>query len=66
MFNVYPMMGDPLLKGFAVVIMGGMGSTGGVFVAGLILGIAEGLNGRFPPRRLRRHGGCFGTLIVGA
>src|SRR3972149_480039 len=43
MFNVYPTMGElPLIKGFAIVIMGGMGSTGGVFVAGLILGIAEG------------------------
>lgn len=44
MFNVYPTMGElPLLKGFAVVIMGGMGSVGGVFAAGLILGVAEGL-----------------------
>lgn len=44
MFNVYPTMGElPLLKGFAVVIMGGMGSVAGVLAAGLILGVAEGL-----------------------
>ena len=44
MFNVYPTMGQlPLLKGFALVVMGGMGSVVGVFVSGLILGVAEGL-----------------------
>ena len=44
MFNVYPTMGQlPLLKGFALVVMGGMGSVSGVFVAGLMLGVAEGL-----------------------
>ena len=48
MFNVYPTMGQlPLLKGFALVVMGGMGSVGGVFVAGLMLGVAEGLTAGF-------------------
>ena len=48
MFNVYPTMGElPLIKGFALVIMGGMGSVGGVFAAGLILGVAEGLTAGF-------------------
>lgn len=48
MFQVYPTMGElPLLKGFAVVITGGMGSVAGVFVAGLLLGVAEGLTAGF-------------------
>jgi branched-chain amino acid transport system permease protein len=48
MFNVYPTMGQlPLLKGFALVVMGGMGSVAGVFVAGLMLGVAEGLTAGF-------------------
>jgi branched-chain amino acid transport system permease protein len=64
MFNVYPTMGElPLLKGFAVVIMGGMGSTGGVFVAGLILGIAEGLTAGFLSTGYVDMV-AFGTLIV--
>jgi branched-chain amino acid transport system permease protein len=64
MFNVYPTMGElPLLKGFALVIMGGMGSTGGVFVAGLILGIAEGLTAGFVSTGYVDMV-AFGTLIV--
>lgn len=48
MFNVYPTMGQlPLLKGFTLVVMGGMGSVGGVFIAGLMLGVAEGLTAGF-------------------
>jgi branched-subunit amino acid ABC-type transport system permease component len=48
MFNVYPTMGElPLLKGFSLVIMGGLGSVGGVLAAGLILGVAEGLTAGF-------------------
>jgi branched-chain amino acid transport system permease protein len=64
MFNVYPTMGElPLLKGFALVIMGGMGSTGGVLVAGLILGVAEGLTaGFFSSGYVDMV--AFGTLIV--
>lgn len=48
MFDVYPTMGElPLLKGFALVVMAGMGSVAGVFVAGLMLGVAEGLTAAF-------------------
>jgi branched-chain amino acid transport system permease protein len=48
MFSIYPTMGQlPLLKGFALVVMAGMGSVGGVFVAGLMLGVAEGLTAGF-------------------
>ncbi len=64
MFNVYPTMGEqPLLKGFALVIMGGMGSTGGVFLAGLILGVAEGLTAGFLSSRYVDVV-AFGTLIA--
>ena len=64
MFNVYPTMGElPLLKGFALVIMGGMGSVGGVFVSGLILGVAEGLTAGFLSTGWVDVV-AFGTLIV--
>jgi branched-chain amino acid transport system permease protein len=64
MFNVYPTMGElPLLKGFALVIMGGMGSTAGVFAAGLILGVAEGLTAGFLSTGYVDMV-AFGTLIV--
>jgi branched-chain amino acid transport system permease protein len=48
MFGVYPSMGElPLLKGFALVVMGGMGSVFGVLGASLTLGVAEGLTAAF-------------------
>jgi branched-chain amino acid transport system permease protein len=34
-----------LLKGFVVVVLGGMGSIVGMLVAGFILGVAEGVGG---------------------
>jgi branched-chain amino acid transport system permease protein len=64
MFSVYPTMGEqPLLKGFALVIMGGMGSVGGVLLSGLILGVAEGLTAAFFSTRYVDVV-AFGTLIV--
>lgn len=64
MFNVYPTMGEvPLLKGFALVVMGGMGSTAGVFLSGLILGVAEGLTAGFFSSRYVDVV-AFGILIV--
>ena len=47
----------------ALVIMGGMGSVGGVFVSGLILGVAEGLTAGFLSTRWVDVV-AFGTLIV--
>lgn len=48
MFDVYPTMGElPLLKGFALVVMAGMGGVGWVFLAGLTLGVAEGMTAAF-------------------
>lgn len=64
MFNVYPTMGEiALLKGFAVVIMAGMGSVGGVLAAGLVLGVAEGLAAGFVSAGLA-DAVAFGTLIL--
>lgn len=64
MFSVYPTMGElPLLKGFALVVMGGLGSVGGVLAAGLILGVAEGLAAGFISSRLTDLV-AFATLIV--
>lgn len=40
--SVNPWMGAPyILKGFAVVILGGLGSFGGAVLAGLLLGLVE-------------------------
>lgn len=47
-YNVLPTMGElPLIKGFAVVIMGGMGNVEGILFSGLILGVAETLSASF-------------------
>jgi branched-chain amino acid transport system permease protein len=48
LFNVFPTMGEiPLIKGFAVVIMGGMGNVQGILFSGLILGVVESLAASF-------------------
>jgi branched-chain amino acid transport system permease protein len=38
---------DILLKGFAVVIVGGLGNTKGCAIAGLFLGVTEALFGQY-------------------
>jgi len=44
LFDLYPSMGtDVVFKSFAVVIIGGMGNIAGAAVAGIALGVAEGL-----------------------
>lgn len=64
MFDVYPTMGDlPLLKGFCLVVMGGMGSVLGVFCAGLVIGVAEGLTAAFVSTSLVDLV-AFSTMIV--
>ncbi len=53
--QVYPTMGSvPAYKALAVVVMGGLGSSWGTVVAGLLLGLVESvavayLGSRFPP-----------------
>jgi branched-chain amino acid transport system permease protein len=50
MFLTYPGMGlQAVLKAFAVVVIGGMGSLGGAAAAGLLLGVAESLGGAWLP-----------------
>jgi branched-chain amino acid transport system permease protein len=45
-FTVTPFMGAvPVMKGFVVVIMGGLGSVEGAILAGFLLGTAESLGG---------------------
>ncbi|MBI3992657.1 MAG: branched-chain amino acid ABC transporter permease [Candidatus Lambdaproteobacteria bacterium] len=47
-FSIEPEMGNLLIiKSFAVVIMGGMGSVPGAFLGGLILGVSESLGGAY-------------------
>lgn len=47
-YLVYPSMGwTPLMRSFAIVILGGMGSIGGTIAAGIIFGIIEMLTGYF-------------------
>lgn len=42
LFSVNPEMGFlPLLKAFAIVIIGGMGSLGGAIIGGVVLGLVE-------------------------
>ena len=42
-YTVTPFMGSLILKGIIASIIGGMGSLGGGIVAGILLGVAEGL-----------------------
>ena len=42
LYTVYPTSGDmALVKGFVVVVLGGLGSIMGAFVAGMLLGVVE-------------------------
>jgi branched-chain amino acid transport system permease protein len=53
-----------LLKGFVVVVLGGIGSIGGTLGAGFILGAAEGLGGAFVGTGYRDMIGLIIFLIV--
>ena len=47
-WSIYPLMGqDLILKCFAIVAIGGLGSLPGSFIGGVILGVAENLGTRY-------------------
>jgi branched-chain amino acid transport system permease protein len=47
-YLVYPAMGSlPLIKAFAVIILGGMGSLPGAVLGGYLLGLIESLAGGY-------------------
>ena len=47
-WSIYPLMGqDLILKCFAIVAIGGLGSLPGSFIGGIILGVAESMGTRY-------------------
>ncbi|MCL4182933.1 MAG: branched-chain amino acid ABC transporter permease [Burkholderiaceae bacterium] len=59
---LYPSMsGDLVLKGFAVMILGGMGSLPGAVLGGLIIGVTESLGGALISSAYK---GSFGFIIL--
>lgn len=47
-WSIYPLMGhDLILKCFAIVAIGGLGSLPGSFIGGVILGVAESIGTRY-------------------
>lgn len=64
MFSVTPLMGGfALMKGIAVIILGGLGSIPGAVVGGLILGLIDGI---VPPLLTTHMAGLigFGFIIL--
>lgn len=63
-FLVYPSMGlEPLVKGLAIVIIGGMGNVPGAIVTGFLIGILENLTNAYVSSALK-DGITFGILIL--
>jgi branched-chain amino acid transport system permease protein len=66
-FALSPTMGDlPAVQAFIIIVIGGMGSVGGTIVAGLLLGVAQGLGvGLLPdPNRALAYTQAFGALLL--
>jgi len=64
MFSVTPFMGGfALVKGIAVIILGGMGSIPGAIIGGLIIGLIDGI---VPPLLTTHMAGIisFGVIIL--
>jgi branched-chain amino acid transport system permease protein len=63
-YTLTPFMGGlPALKGFVVVILGGLGSVGGAVIAGLLLGVVESFGGALVSSAFR-DGFGFAMLIL--
>jgi branched-chain amino acid transport system permease protein len=63
-FSVNPWMGiAPLIKGFIVVILGGLGSFSGAILGGFIIGLSETISVLFLPSGWKDII-CFVLLIV--
>jgi len=61
-FNLTPSMGSyALMKGIAVIILGGMGSLAGVVVGGLVLGFIDGI---VPPLLSVQLASLIGFLCI--
>lgn len=63
--EVFPSMGEKAIeKGFAIVVLGGMGSVPGSIIAGVVLGIAESLLIGYFDIPLARDAMAFILLII--
>lgn len=63
--EVFPSMGEKAIeKGFAIVVLGGLGSVSGSIVAGVVLGIAESLLIGYFDIPLARDAMAFILLII--
>jgi len=61
-FSLNPFMGTfAVMKGIAVIILGGIGSISGVVIAGLILGLIDGL---IPPLLSVHMAGIIGFVVI--
>ena len=61
-FNLSPSMGGyALMKGIAVIILGGLGSLGGVVMGGLILGLIDGI---VPPLLSVQMASLMGFIVI--
>lgn len=64
LLNVATTIGLPMvMKGFAIIVLGGMGSVGGALVGGLVLGVAESFVAGYLTLQLRDAVG-FAVLIA--
>ncbi len=64
LYALFPTMGDlPLLKALVVVILGGFGTVGGVWICGLGLGVLEALGSVYVSSAYQ-HGYAFLILIL--
>ena len=65
LFLIFPTMGnEPLVKGLAGIILGGMGSVPGAVIGGLVIGVAEALSTLYFPTDYRNSVAFMLIVIV--